>query len=119
MALPSECLLTASLTNMLGIAPEYGVARLIITNAATRYYPGYVLIQGSSSAYCDYSGTISVNVIESSSLSFRYFFQIQYTDVGGLQQLGDLGWATIPDQDTVDLSTLTFYPTADALNPEI
>ena len=112
---PSECLIYAYLTNLVGVAPSYGAAALLITSPNSVSYNNTLIRAGTSTAYCDYTGEISVNVIESTTYNFRYFFQIQYTDDNGLQQISTLGWAQVPNQDTVDLSTLTFYPTADAL----
>lgn len=112
---PSECLLYAFLTYLIGIAPTYGVAQLLITNPTNVSYNNTLIMAGTQIAYCDYNGEIQINVIESTTYNFRYLFQIQYTDSAGLQQLSTLGWAQIPNQSEVDLSTLTFYETQDAL----
>ena len=113
--MPSQCLITADLTDLLGIAPSYGAAQLIISNPSTEAYGDSLVLEGTISAYCDYDGEVQVNVIESETLNFRYLFQIQYMDDIGLQQVTKLGWAIVPNQESVNLATLTFYPKQDSL----
>jgi hypothetical protein len=116
---PLECLVYTYLENLVGVIPMAGAATLVVTNPNNVQYGNTVVRSGTSYAPCDYYGYASLNIVESTTLSFRYFFQIQYVDDNFLQQVSTLGWAQVPNTSSVDLATLTFYPTADSLFTEV
>ena len=115
---PLECLVYAYLENLLGNIPLAGGVSIFVTNPTSVQYGNTFVRAGTSQAQCDYYGYVALNIVESTTLNFRYFFQVQYVDDNFITQVSSLGWAQIPNVSTVDLATLTFYPTADALTIE-
>lgn len=104
-----QCLVYSYLTQLVNTPPSYGAAKLLVTCPRNVPYDDHFVLAGTVEAFCDYDGNVQLNVVESETKDFRYFFQIQYTDTNGLEQLTTLGWAVVPDAEMADLSTFEFY----------
>ena len=112
---PPSCLVFVYLNSLLGMDPQAGQAALSIRNAQEFSPPGSgVMVPPTTQVIpCDSYGYCAGEVIASQTAGVAYLFEIQFTDQFNQLQVTQLGWAQIPNQTTLDLSTVTFTPNSD------
>jgi len=105
---PVECIVFGFIRTILA-DPHASAIELRVTNEATFYYNSTsVVIPNVQSKFADSSGNIDLSVIETTTPGTKYKFEIVYTDINDQQQTVLLGNATVPNQTTVNIATLTF-----------
>jgi hypothetical protein len=65
---------------------------------------------------CDYYGYCSAQVVASVTAGVAYYFTVQYVDQYNQLATYVLGWAQVPEQEELDLSTVTFTANSDGSN---
>lgn len=105
---PLECVVFAYVRTILG-EPHATAIKLIVTNEATFYYGNIVVVPPNvQTIEANLEGNVDVSLIETATPVTKYKFQIQYVDFEGTPRVVLLGNATVPNQTTVNLATLTF-----------
>ena len=108
-AVPSECVITGYMKNILGDNQSAGT--MIITNA-NAFFHGTHLIQPNAQVVSITSdGFFKVSLIETASISTTtasrtFKFEVKFNDANGITQKFNLGSAEIPNTATAELSTL-------------
>lgn len=115
---PPTCNVFVNLETLLATDPFPAQAALVINNVQAWSPPGSgVMVQpGTQVIPCDYYGNCSAEVIASVSANVAYQFEIQITDVFGQIATTTLGWSQVPNQESLDLSTVTFTKNSDGSN---
>jgi len=102
---PLECFVYAYLKDIQADAKN-GV--LEIENEKTFSNNGTLVIANIQRADFDENGYVEISVIETESVSKKYNFRINYTDIDNCPQTSTLGDATVPNQTSANIADLTF-----------
>lgn len=104
----SECVVFGYIRDILGDVHATAV-ELEIINTSTFYYNSTITVPPSirrTTANTD--GEVDLSVIETATPSTTYLFKLRYTDINNQRKTVTLGNATVPNQTSVNIASLTF-----------
>lgn len=102
---PSECIVYSTVRDILG--EDIAGAKLIVTPSGSYFYGDQLILPIPRTATTDSLGRFEISLVETVSVSKTYLFQIQYGPKSARITL-DLGTASVPNQQSINLSDLTF-----------
>lgn len=105
---PNECVVYSTVRTLVG-DPHATAVKLRVTNESVFYYNNDTIVPPNvQTITADSSGRFDVSLIETASNTTVYKFELLYLDSLGKQKTVLLGNATIPNQTTVNIASLTF-----------
>lgn len=113
------CMVFCYLQTLTALDPQAGQATLTVTPAQTFSPPGTGVIvpAAQQQSVSDSYGFCSLEVVVSSVAGIAYLFEIVWTDaITNQVTTYTLGWAQVPSQSQLDLSTVTFTANSDGSN---
>lgn len=82
--------------------------KLIVELASPIFHGSYIVLPSRKTADLDNEGRWELSLVETTTVSKRYKFSVEYTSDTGTLTTVALGYAAVPNQSSVNIATLIF-----------